>query len=131
VQCCLREGEGGGQGTGSDPLDGAAGERALHGCRWRERVEMEKGSTDGKREREASWLGSLLRAVPFGRGKREEWWVDRRRWVHPPLEEEKDKEGKKKKGKRKGKEKSKLDLLFYLFIIIIKIFKPYPRISVF
>jgi hypothetical protein len=71
VQCFLREGEGGGQGTRSDPLDGAAGERALHGCRWRERVEMERGSTDGKREREASWLGSLLHAVSFGRGKRE------------------------------------------------------------
>jgi hypothetical protein len=32
---------------------------------------MERGITDGKREREASWLGSLLRVVPFGRGKRE------------------------------------------------------------
>jgi hypothetical protein len=38
-----------------------------------------------------------LRVVPFGRGKREEWWV------HPPLEEEKDKGEKKKKKKGKGK----------------------------
>jgi hypothetical protein len=58
---------------------------------------MERGSADRKREREASWLGSLLRVVPFGRGKREEWWV------HPPLEEEKDKGEKKKKKKGKGK----------------------------
>jgi hypothetical protein len=91
-------------------------------------VEMERGSTDGKREREASWLGSLLRAVPFGRGKREKsgGWTGgggfSRLWKRKKIRE--------KRKKRKGKEKPKLDLLFYLFFII-KIFKPYPSISVF
>jgi hypothetical protein len=94
-------------------------------------VEGESGDGEGQRRREErkrglAWLGSLLRAVPFGRGKREEWWVDRRRWVRPPLEEEKGKGGEKKK----EKEKSKLDLPFYLFFII-KIFKPYHYIGVF
>jgi hypothetical protein len=71
VRCYLREGEGGGWGTGSDPLDGAAGERALHGCRWRESGDGEGQRRWEERKRGLAWLGSLLRAVPFGRGKRE------------------------------------------------------------
>jgi hypothetical protein len=64
VRCYLREGEGGGWGTGSDPLDGAAGERALHGCRWRESGDGEGQRRWEERKRGLAWLGSLLRAVP-------------------------------------------------------------------
>lgn len=99
MRCCLREGLGGGRGTRSDPLDGAAGERALHGCRWRERVEMERGSADRKREREASWLGSLLRAVPFGRGKREKSGGFARLWKRKKIR------GKRKKRKKERERK--------------------------
>jgi hypothetical protein len=68
------------------------------------KVEMERGNTDGKREREASWLGSLLRAVPFGRGKREKsgGWIGgggfTRIWKRKKIRGE-----RKKKKKGKGK----------------------------
>jgi hypothetical protein len=94
-------------------------------------VEGESGDGEGQRRREErkrdlAWIGSLLRAMPFGRGKREKSGGFARLWKRKKIR------GKRKKGKRKGKEKSKLDLLLYLFfIIIIKIIKPYPRISVF
>jgi hypothetical protein len=66
---------------------------------------MERGSTDEKREREASWLGSLLCAVPFGRGKREKsgGWIGDGGFTH--LWKRKKIRGKRKKKKKKERER--------------------------
>jgi hypothetical protein len=86
-----------------------------------------------ERKRGLVWLGSLLRTVSFGRGKREKSGgrTGGGGFTHLWKRKKDKRKRKKNKKEKEKKEKPKLDLLFYLFFIIIKLFKPYPRISVF